>query len=322
MWGGVTELRKSDKYLQRFCCTIMRANTELALNGVYDFLKAVIIPTYCDSMKAVLANWQIFMDKTKVISYVTIQNRYSTGAFDFVESQNKLLLSQLEEISGTKITLENIENAFSIYDGFRKTMREFLKMAKDYPTTITPKVRHKIIKASYFMDKKDYTEMILELMRGLKEMPRESSKGPKVILSGLMIEPDEVLDVFTDLGYRVVGDDLAQESRQFRVLPRANVSAWDNIVYRFIDMRGCSFLYEENKSRGAILKEMVKANDADGIIICTYKFCDPDEFDYPVIKQQLEASDIPLTQLEIDQQTTSVENIRTRLQGFSERLGY
>ena len=51
MWGGKAEIQLADKYLQSFCCSIMRTNVEFAMRGYYDMLKAVIIPTLCDTLK-------------------------------------------------------------------------------------------------------------------------------------------------------------------------------------------------------------------------------------------------------------------------------
>jgi benzoyl-CoA reductase/2-hydroxyglutaryl-CoA dehydratase subunit BcrC/BadD/HgdB len=51
------------------------------------------------------------------------------------------------------------------------------------------------------------------------------------------------------------------------------------------------------------------------------KFCDPEEFDYPIFKKELEAAKIPALYLEIEQQMDSVEPLRTRIQSFTEMLG-
>jgi benzoyl-CoA reductase/2-hydroxyglutaryl-CoA dehydratase subunit BcrC/BadD/HgdB len=83
---------------------------------------------------------------------------------------------------------------------------------------------------------------------------------------------------------------------------------------------GCAFLYDDKKSRGDILKDMVINYEADAIVIVGMKFCDPEEFDYPILKKQLEKANIPLLYLEIEQQMDSVEQLRTRIQSFGEML--
>ncbi|MPM77807.1 (R)-2-hydroxyisocaproyl-CoA dehydratase beta subunit [bioreactor metagenome] len=86
------------------------------------------------------------------------------------------------------------------------------------------------------------------------------------------------------------------------------------------DQRGCPFLYEAEKSRGSMLTDMVRANRADAVITFLMKFCDPDEFDYPVYKKELEAANIPQLYLEVEQQMDSFGQVRTRIQSMAEIL--
>lgn len=51
------------------------------------------------------------------------------------------------------------------------------------------------------------------------------------------------------------------------------------------------------------------------------KFCDPEEFDYPFVKQACDAAGVPLLNLEVDQLTETAGQVRTRIQAFSEMLG-
>ena len=78
--------------------------------------------------------------------------------------------------------------------------------------------------------------------------------------------------------------------------------------------------YDPQKKRGDILVDLVKKNNADGVVVSMLKFCDPEEFDYPVYKTQLEDEDIPILYLEIDQQQLNSEQVRTRIQAFQEML--
>ena len=320
MWGGQVSLQEVDRYIAGFGCSIMRANMELGIRGDYKFLEAIVIPTYCDTMKSILANWLIAVDEPTVISYTVLQNRYSSGALDFITYQNERLRKSVEEVMGVQITQEKVEEAFAVYEEYRTAMRRFTELVNNYPKTLTPTVRHLVMKAAWFMDKKVYTEKLNALMDELQTQEKETADGVRVVVTGLMMEPTGLLDAFTDLGYTITGDDLAHESRQFRTLSRTEGSVYEKIANRMIDLRGDTFFYEENKSRGSMLIDAVKRTGADGVVVCMYKFCDPEEFDYPVYKEELEAAGIPMLYLEVDQQTQSMEQIRTRLQTFAEML--
>jgi benzoyl-CoA reductase/2-hydroxyglutaryl-CoA dehydratase subunit BcrC/BadD/HgdB len=79
-------------------------------------------------------------------------------------------------------------------------------------------------------------------------------------------------------------------------------------------------LYNDTKNRGTLLKGLVQETQADGVVIVMMKFCDPEEFDYPIYKKELEEAGIPMLYLEIEQKMDSIEQIRTRIQAFTEML--
>jgi benzoyl-CoA reductase/2-hydroxyglutaryl-CoA dehydratase subunit BcrC/BadD/HgdB len=65
---------------------------------------------------------------------------------------------------------------------------------------------------------------------------------------------------------------------------------------------------------------MVKNTGAQGVIFVLLKFCDPHAFDFPYMKELLDRAGIPGMLLEIEDQQTSEEQLRTRLEAFIELL--
>lgn len=320
MWGGKPRIKLADKYLQGFCCSIMRANMEFGMKGTYNFLKAVILPTFCDTLKCICENWKAAVPQVPVIPMVYPQNRLTEAGLRYLDAELKRVRKEIEKIKGSAVSDREVENAFRVYEDHRAAMRDFVRAAADYPLTVTPSARHLIIKAGYFMDKAGYTALVRRITEGLQAMPKEKCKGVKAVVTGLIGEPLELLEIFEENGICITADDFAQESRQFRVKAREEGSVWDKMVWRIADQRGCTFLFEEEKSKGRMLIQRVEETGADAVIVCMMKFCDPEEFDFPVIKEEIEAANIPLLYLEIDQQMDSFEQTRTRVQSFVEML--
>ena len=50
------------------------------------------------------------------------------------------------------------------------------------------------------------------------------------------------------------------------------------------------------------------------------KFCDPEEYDLPFLEEDLRRVGIQCVTVSIDQQSGSVEQLRTRIQSFAELL--
>lgn len=319
LWGGKIEFKESEAYYQGFCCSIIKTNVELGMTGAYGDLEAVIIPGLCDTLKCTIENWKSACPDIPCIGMIYPQNRWTTGASEYLVRELQMVRSELEKITGVLISESRIERAWEVYEEYRRTMREFVDVVPDYPKTVDAKKRHLIIKASYFMDKAEYTKDIQKLLEYLKTLPKETSSY-RVVTSGLIPEPIQILDYFTECGVSVVADDMAHESRQFRTAGRTCGTVWERLAGRVLDQRGCTFLAEQTKTRGQMLIDMCKEKHADFVAIIMMKFCDPEEFDYPVIKKQLEEAGIPLLCVETDMQMDSFEQIRTRIQGFTEML--
>lgn len=319
LWGGKTELKLSDRYLQGFCCTIIKANLEFGMNGTYKMLKGVIIPTLCDTLKCVSENWIYACPDIPVIPIAYPMLRKIKGGEIYCVEEFRHVQKRLEEISGKIISDEAIADAFAVYEDYRTTMREFVEVAADYPLTFDAKTRHLVIKAAYFMDKAQYTQIVKDILAQVKKLPKEEAKL-RIIASGIVSEPVELLDILTENGIAIVGDDLSQESRMWRTPARKEGTTLEKMAGIIADQRGDTFLYEQEKYKGSMLIEQVKQKKADGVIYFQMKFCDPEEFDYPIVKKELETAGIPLLYLEVDQMLDSVEQLRTRIQSFAELL--
>ena len=321
MWGGRTEIQLADKYLQSFCCSIMRANVEFAMRGTYDMLKAVIIPTFCDTMKCIVENMKLAMPKVPTIAMAYPQHRTLQTGMEYMVSEIKRVRHQLELILGKIITESQIEEAFAIYEKYRRTMRRFSETSAEHPEIITARKRHLLIKAGQFMDKAIYMEMIEEIIQGLEGEPSSEYQGTRVVVMGLLSEPIEMLDIFDENQITIAADDLSLGSRLWRTQARKDVTdVFQKMAYRVADQEGDTFLYDPEKKKGQMLIDMAEECGADGIVVLMMKFCDPEEYDYPIYKEEVEAASVPVLYLESDQQLTSFEQIRTRVQSFTEML--
>ncbi len=321
LWGGHSELKLAKSYLPAFACPIMQSNMEFALNGVYKGLSAVIIPALCDTLRCMTQNWRFGVKEIPMIPLVYPQNRKSPASVDYLISEYEHVLAMLTTITGNMMTEKALSAAIDVYNEHNAVMREFSNIANQHLDIITPKVRHAVFKSAFFYDKKEHAAIVRELMEGLKQMPEFVFKGKKVVLTGIICEPDGVLDVFEENGVAVVADDLAQENRQIRTdTPTHGGGALKRLALQWNARHGCSIIHEEGKPRGPMLVKMCKDNHADGVVNCLMKFCDPEEYDQPYFEADLRQAGLPCLTVEIDTQNTSYEQIRTRVQTFCEMI--
>ncbi|MCY6355550.1 2-hydroxyacyl-CoA dehydratase subunit D [Clostridium sp. ZS2-4] len=317
IWGGQKSISKARAYLPPFACSIMQSVMEMQLEGAYDELKAVLFSVPCDTLKCLSQKWK---GTSPVIVFTHPQNRKLEASNAFLAEEFRLVREKLEKILNVEITDEAINNSIEVYNENRRAMREFSDLAAEYPQVIDPIKRHAVMKSRHFMEKSKHTAMVKELIAEVKAMPVEPWTGKKVILTGITAEPNEVLEIFKENGLAVVADDLAQESRQFRL----DVPEGTDPLYRLAkwwqDFDGCSLATDPKKPRGQMLIDMVKKYNADAVVVCMMKFCDPEEFDYPIYYAQFEEAGIKSLYIEIDQEATAFEQVKTRVQSFAEML--
>ena len=321
IWGGHAELKFAKSYLPAFACPIMQATMEFGLSNIYHGLSAVIIPAICDTLRCMTQNWRFGVKSIPMIPIVYPQNRESPASVDYLISEYETVLTMLATITGQMMNEKALCNTISVYNEHNYLMREFSQAANDHLDIITPTVRHTVFKSAFFFEKSEHNAIMRELIDGLRQLPVHTWTERKVILTGILCEPNEVLSIFEEYGLAVVGDDLAQESRQYRVdTPEKGGGGLKRLALQWNARYGCSLIHEMGKPRGAMLSNMCRDSGADGLISCMMKFCDPEEYDQPYYESDLQKANIPYTTIEIDPQNTSYEQIRTRIQTFSEML--
>ncbi|MDD3394867.1 MAG: 2-hydroxyacyl-CoA dehydratase [Clostridia bacterium] len=319
IWGAQGKsISKARTYLPAFACSIMQQVMELQCEGAYDDLAAVLFSVPCDTLKCLSQKWK---GTSPVIVFTHPQNRGLEAANKFLVTEYELIKQQLEATLNVKITNVALENSIAIYNENKAVMREFVKVAAEYPQVIDAVSRHAVFKARQFMLKEKHTELVKALIAEVKAMPVQPWDGKKVVVTGILLEPNELLEIFNEFKIAIVDDDLAQESRQIRV---DVVDGEEGPLYRMAkvwqQMFGCSVATDTKKSRGKMLINKTIQTGADAIIVAMMKFCDPEEWDYPVMYREFEEKGIKSLMIEVDQEVSSFEQVKTRLQSFVEML--
>ena len=320
MWGAQKkQISKARTYLPPFACSIMQSVMELQLEGVYDDLEAVIFSVPCDTLKCMSQKWN---RPVPAIVFTHPQNRKiaKDAANVFAREEFNIVKEKLEDILDVHISNKAIKNSIAVYNENRAACREFSDVAAEYAAVVTPSDRHAVIKARWFMEKSRHTALVKELIAALKAEPAPEFKGKKIIVTGIQVEPYDVLDIFQENGFAIVADDLAQETRNFRQDVPDDDDALMALARAWNEFDGCSLATDANKPKGQMIIDAVKKYGADAVVVCMIKFCDPEEFDYPILLQEFEAAGVKNLYIEVDQESTAFEQVKTRIQTFAEIL--
>ena len=326
IWGSNNKtISRAKEYCATFYCTIAQLALEMLLDGTMDQLDGLITPTICDTLRPMSQNYRVAMgDKMKVIFLAQPQNRFKEFGLEFCEDQYNHVRKELEEVAGHEITDGAIQDAIVIYNKSRALRREFVKLANEHCDVITPTKRSAVLKAFFFMEKPEYNAKLEELNKELKALPVCDWQGTKVVTSGIICDNPKLLSIFEENNIAIAADDVAHESRSFRVdAPEDELDPVRALAKQFANMDYDVLLYDPQSSknrRGEFVANMVKESGAQGLVLFMQQFCDPEEMEYPYLKKALNAAKIPHIKLGIDQQMRDFGQAETAIQAFADVL--
>ena len=323
MWGSNKKtISRAKEYCATFYCTIAQLALEMLLDGTMDQLDGIITPTICDTLRPMSQNFRVAMkDKLPWIFLAHPQNRFAPWGLQFCIDQYTNVRNELNKIAGHEMTDEDIRAAIVLYNKARAARREFVKLANEHCDVITATKRSAVLKAAWFMTKAEYTEKLVALNAELKALPVCQWKGVKVVTSGIICDNPELLKIFDDNNIAIAADDVAHETRAFRVDASEEGDPMMALAQQFADQDYEVLLYDPQSSknrRGEFVANMVKESGAQGLILFMQQFCDPEEMEYPYLKKALDEAGIPHIKLGVDQQMRDFGQAATAIQAFAD----
>lgn len=320
LWGSNTKtITRAKEYCASFYCSLVQLGLEMMLDGTLDGIDGVITPTMCDTLRPMSQNIKTVMGD-KAIFLAHPQNRFKEAGVVFTMNQYGEVKEKLEKIAGKTITNDALKEAIGIYNQSRAARRIFVRLAGDHPDEISAVNRSAVLKAAYFMDKKEYAEKLNELNKELKAVPVKKNDRIRIITSGIICDNPSLLKLFDENNMVIVADDVAHESRSFRTdVPEDEEDGMRALALQWKETGCDSILYDRDPlrhSRSRHLIKLAKKTGADGVIMFITQFCDPEETDYPYIKRDLDLADIPLIRLGVDMQMRDFGQVSTSLQAF------
>lgn len=320
LWGTQLQANEAKRYFPAFICSILQTTLELGIKGELDGLSAIMVPICCDSLKSMGTNWEYAVKNVPVINVAYAQNRKIAAGVEFTLSQFRKIRGQLEELCGNTISDEAVKNAVAVYNDNRSALRRFTGLCGEHPQLVGARDRNAVIKAGYFMDRAGHTSLVNSLNTLLEKAPAAPWKGSRVVTTGIIADSPELLAIFEENGIAIAADQIEHESVGLYPTPVTGDPLL-GMAQRLGSLEGSCVLFDPGKKRGEELVRLVRDSGAGGVIWVMTKFCDPEEFDFVPIKRMLNQEGIRLLTIEIDQQTPSLEQVRSSVQAFAEILG-
>ncbi len=325
IWGSRSQggIQSAKRYFAPFYCTLAQTGLELAINGALDGLSGVLMSSMCDTLRPLTQNFRAARPDIPFLFLAHPQNRKLECGIAYTMTEYARVKAGLEEIACRAITDGDIRRGMDICNQNRQARRTFVRLAAKHPERVSARLRSKVLKSSYFMDKAEHTRLLCELNGALAALPEQPWRGGRILVSGILNDFDGVLELFDQYGLCIAADDVAHESRQIRV--DADGSAGDPLralAEQFAAQDNDTLLYDPAiNGRPRYVAELARQSGAQGAVILMMQFCDPEEMEYPSLKKALMEAGVPCVMIGVDQQMNDFAQARTALEAFADMLG-
>ena len=321
MWGADAKVTRARTYFPTFYCGIVQTVLDLALMKKYKGMSAVIIPTLCDTLKALTQNWQHGVDGVPYIPMTYPQNRKPAYGQQFTKEGYERVIRDLERCTGAEFSDEALGKTIEVYNEHSHLMRQFSVAAASHDC-VTPTIRRNVFKSAWFMLKEDHSKLVREMVRELSAMEVETKKT-RIVTSGILVDNLNLLKILEENSMTIVGDDVVAESGQYRTdAPASGPSNLDRLVAKFTNTGDVSMLLDPERHREVALADLAKERRADGVLIVLTKFCDPEEFDLPRLRKAVMDAGLKEVTIEVDRQMDRFDQAQTALETFHDVLAY
>lgn len=315
----IQEISISDSCIQNFVCSVVRNLTEFILSEYGDIFSGIFSYNACDSLRNLP---EIILERKDVSNFrIHLPQNLSTMDYN--------LRYIRDEIQNTITDLENCFSKTFDFEKFCSTV-ELYRKRQDLSLAMERHVFEGRLSFSNYTSLQQLNNFcsieqeVENLARFDSHMTELGTKGDNdgnknIILSGIMPPSSGLINIIEDSGFRIVGNDIATLYRSYGFIPDNFHSAEDYYVQIYQQHIPCpTLLYTLNK-RVDYLFDLIKKNNAQGIIFLGEKFCECEYFEFPYLEEIFKKYGVNTLQLELSiNDMENLESYRTRIEAFAE----
>lgn len=321
VWGppGVDD-SKAGQHLQSYTCAVVRNAMAFHMSGGLDVADIIVVPNACDSLQGLASVMLDFGDDSRTVLPFYPPRSTRPADLEYFTRELQALSTRLAELSGVEPTAEEMREAVvreAEADGLLAQLHE-----KRRRLLISDLELYRVIRSREYLPAEQFSDLASGLLADAQKEGDALGCGSEVplLLSGIVPEPMELFNELQSMGACVVADDFACCGR--RLYP-AGIS--DEPLRRAVErlqggppdpMRGSPI-----QQRIQHLRRQIRESGARGVVFYDIKFCEPEQFDIPMVRDALKESGTPSIMLEVDLSGELPGQTITRLEAFVEMLG-
>ena len=315
VWGppGVSG-NSGAAHLQPYICSIVRNGLSFLQSGGLEVTDLLLVPHACDSLQGLGSILTDFVVPWQPVLTLYLPRGRRESDVEFLSNEFRTIYQRLETISGRSPSDAELMASIQREEDADRLLSEFHRKRQNIP--LDDEAFYRLIRSREYLPAEKFSALA---QGALSQAVETLQEGIPIILSGIAPEPMSLFRALAEMGGRVAADDLACCGR--RLYPAGQSSdpfqrMAERIVHAPPDCtRGSSI-----RERLEHLLRLVEASGARGVVFFDVKFCEPELFDLPQLRQGLRDAGVPSLTIEVDISDELIQPAITRLAAFLEMV--
>ncbi|MEA1923925.1 MAG: 2-hydroxyacyl-CoA dehydratase family protein [Pseudomonadota bacterium] len=314
VWGPPkVDVSLGGAHLQPYVCSIVHNALSFLKMGGLNTADLILIPHTCDSLQGLTSVLIDLIKPEQAIIPLYLPRGQREEDIIFLADEFRSLYNRLSEFTEKKPSSENLLAAI------KREETSDLLLAKLYKTRqqmgLSNLDFYRLVRSREYLPAEHFSTLAEEaLQTGAKPQP-----GIPIILSGIVPEPMELLNTIDEMNGQVVADDLAACGRRLYE-PGVSPEPFRRMAERIISAPPDPTRGNPIEERLKYLVEMAQNSGAKGVIFYEVKFCEPELFDLPNIRNSLKEHGLASIIIEVDINNPLPHQVATRISAFLEML--
>jgi len=318
---------QADACIETMACPFARSCFNLALNGEYDFLDGFVAPHSCDTVERMYHIWRYYKP-APFTHFINVPHMMGPSSDEFYHKELEFFIKGLEKWSGKKLDTGKFREAIRLYNQRRAVLRELYELRKPDPPLVSGTEITEVLVAGMGIPAAEHVELVKKFIAEAKGRSKpKPQKLPRIFLWGNEIDDIAFIKLIEESGAHVVMDDLCTGSRFFwDDVPETN-DPLDGIVSRYLHIHcprsnipKAETREKDLENRYGYINRFIKEWNANGVIFYIVRYCDTCELEGPDLREYLNEMKLPVLMIEDDYSTSTIGQLRTRVQAFLEMI--
>ncbi|MCR4962567.1 MAG: 2-hydroxyacyl-CoA dehydratase family protein [Firmicutes bacterium] len=311
----------AEQDLPRNLCPLIKASYGFAKTDkcpYFYFSDLVIAETTCDGKKKMYEHLADFKD----VWVMELTNNQSEDALRLWKKEILRLKACLEQKFGVEITEEKLRAAVAQRNRERRALVDFYELMKMDPPPMTGMDCYKVLNGSSFrFDREAARQEIVELTQRLRQQGGLKEKRPRILVTGSPLGGvyQKVLSALEENAYAVAFESCSGAKSLYEMVDEDAGDIYDALARRYLHI-GCSCM-SPNTYRMDLLRRMIDEFRIDGVVEVVLQTCLTYAIETRNVRRLVtEEKGLPYLAIETDYSQSGDEQIKTRLNAFTEML--